>query len=348
MSALATPASFLDGLDNETRELLLAVSTPVSFTAGSTLVRHGEAARGAYVLREGSVEAVVTLPGGESLTVARLGPGSVFGEMALIDLGTCTATVRATTAVDGWFVANEEFRALVSRRQPAAIRLQHAVTLILAEKLAALNAQLLACAAPEDRQAREAVSGVDPLAKVARSRGARFDAASFLPRLAFFERFSTDEIDEVVCRASYVEVPRGQGIFAASTPAASAFVVVRGAAEIVALREERERRIAVLGPGQLIGYLSVLRGRAHTSFAFARESALLLDFPAAGFRELYFGQSRACALLRHAVQRSLLASMGRTNRSLTRLLSQAKLESPRSAAPLEAALHGQITTVAPA
>ena len=344
----AAPRSFLDGLDAEARELLLSVATPVSFMAGSTLVRHGEAARGAYVLREGSVEAVVTLPGGESLTVARLGPGAVFGEMALIDLGTCTATVRASSAVDGWFVANEEFRALVSQRHPAAIRLQHAVTLILAEKLAALNAQLLACAAPEDRAARDAVGGVDPLAKVARSRHAPFDAASFLPRLPFFERFGAQEIDEVACRASYVEAPRGHGIFAAGTPAASAFIVVRGAAEVAAIRGSCERRVAILGPGQMVGYLSVLRECPHTSFAFARESALLLDFPAASFRELYFGETRACALLRHAVQRSLLASMGRTNRALTRLLSQAKLDSPPSAAPLEAALHGQITTVAAA
>ena len=346
MNAAAAPRSFLDGLDSEARDLLLSVSTPVSFMAGSTLVRHGESARGAYVLREGIVEAVVTLPGGESLTVAKLGPGGVFGEMALIDLGTCTATVRATTPVDGWFVANEDFRAVVSQRQPAAIRLQHAVTLILAEKLAALNAQLLACAAAEDRPARDAAQGIDPLANTPRTRTAPFDAPGFLPRLPFFERFSAEEIDEVASRASYLEVPRGAGIFAANTPAASAFIVVRGAAEIAAIRAGRERRVAVLGPGQLIGYLSVLRECPHTSFAFAREAALLLDIPSAAFRELYFGPSRASAHLRHAVHRGLLASMGRTNRSLTRLLSQAKLDSPRSAAPLEAALGGQIIAAA--
>jgi len=66
--------------------------------------------------------------------------------------------------------------------------------------------------------------------------------------------------------------------------------------------------------------------------------------PAAAFRELYFGQTRASARLRAAVQRSLLASMGRTNRALTRLLSQARLdESTRAEKTLEAALHAQLT-----
>ena len=289
------------------------------------------------------MEAVVTLPGGESLTVARLGAGAVFGEMALVEQGICTATIRATASVDGWFVATEDFRALVARCDAPAVRLQHAVTLILAEKLAALNAQLLACPAPEDRAARATAAGVDPLASLPRSRHAAFDAAAFLPRLPFFERFVEDEIDEVASRGAYVEVARGHGIFAAQTPAAAAFVVVRGAAEILTLQGTRERRVAVVGPGQLIGYLGVLRERPHTSYAFAREASLLLELPATAFRDLYFGPTRASARLRAAVQRSLLASMGRTNRALTRLLSQAKLEASRESERLEAALHGQLT-----
>ena len=340
--------SFLDSLDPASRELLLSVATPVSFVPGATLVRHGDPARGAYVVREGTVEAEVTLPGGEKLVVAKLGAGSVFGEMALIELGTCTATVRATKAVDGWFISNDDFRALTTQRSAAAIALQHAVTAMLAEKLAALNAQLLACAAPEDRAARDsAKDGVDPLAGMRRSRHAPFDTAGFLPRLPFFDRFSEDEIDEVVAQASYVEVPRSHGIYAAKTPASSAFVMVRGAAELVAIQDGRERRVAIVGPGQLIGFLGVLRERPHTSFAFARESALLLDLPARGFREIYFGETRAATRLRSAVQRSLLASMGRTNRALTRLLSQAKLdEATRVEKALETALHGQLTAAA--
>ena len=340
--------SFLDGLDEEARALLLSVASPVSFVPGAVLVRHGEPARGAYIVRAGSVEAVVTLPGGESLTVATLGPGSVFGEMALIELGTCTATIRATHPVDGWFVAHEEFRALISQSQPAALRLQHAVTVILAEKVAALNTQLLACSAPEDRAARPTRTGVDPLAGVARTRRASFDARAFLPRLSAFERCTSDEIDDLVSGAAYIEVPRGHGVFAAGTDAAAAFLVVRGAVEIVAVRDALERRIAVLGPGQLVGYLSVLRRARHSSHAFAREGAVLLELPTELFHQLYFGASRASARLRQSVQMSLLASMARTNRSLTRLISQAKLGTAKDdEAALEAALASQIATASP-
>lgn len=340
----STPGSFLHGLDAEARELLLAAATPVSFVTGATLVRHGELARGAYVIREGAVEAQVTLPGGEKLVVARLGPGGAFGEMALIEMGTCTATIRATSAVDGWFVSNEDFRALVAQRIASAARLQHAVTMLLAGKLAALNAQLLACHAPEDRPARAIACGVDPLAGVARSRHTAFDASAFLPRLPFFEHFTADEIDEVAAAGAYVEVPRGAAVFAAECAATSAFVVVRGAVEIVHAQAGRERRLAVLGPGQLVGHLAVLSERPHASHAVARESALLLDIPAIAFRELYFGTRSVSTRLRAAVQRNLLGAMARTNRALTRLLSQARLEeATREGKALEAAYHAQLT-----
>jgi CRP-like cAMP-binding protein len=338
--------SFLGGLEPQARDLLLSAATPVSFVPGATLVRHGDPARGAYIVREGAVQAEVTLPGGEMLVVAKLGAGSIFGEMALVELGTCTATVRATTAVDGWFVANEDFRALASQRIPAAAQLQHALTSILAEKLSALNAQLDACGSSEDRPAR-AVDALDPLAGAARSRHPGFDAASFLPRLPFFEHFTVDEIDEVASAGSYVEVARGQGIFTAAGAPNSAFIVVRGAVEVIRAQGACERRVAVLGPGQLIGHMAVLSERPHAAHAFARESVLLLDIPAAAFREIYFGDRSVSTRMRNAVQRSLLAAMARTNRALTRLLSQARLAAAtREGKTLEAAYHGQLTAAA--
>jgi CRP-like cAMP-binding protein len=341
---VAAPA-FLDTLDTDSRELLLSVARPVSYVPTSVLVRHGEPARGAYILRSGTVDAVVTLPGGESLTVATLGPGSVFGEMALIELGTCTATVRAASPVEGWFVAHEDFRAIASQAQPAALRLQHALTAALATKLAALNERMLACSAPEDRKARTLPQG-EPLAALTRTARPPFDAEAFLPRLPLFEHFAPAEVDEVLTHGSWLEVARGQGIFTAGSEARAAFVVVRGAVEILSIRAGLERRVAVIGPGQLLGYLSVLRGAAHSTCAFARETSLLVELPAAAFNEAYFGTTRASARLRLAVQRNLLGSMARTNRALTRLLSLERL-ARRPDPGLEAAYHSQLATAAP-
>jgi CRP-like cAMP-binding protein len=338
--------TFLERLDGEARDLLLAVARPVSHKKGERLVRHGDPSRGAYVVKEGTAEATVTLPGGEKLTVAKFGAGAVFGEMALIERGTCTATVAATDSLSGWFIERDDFRSLVAQRVPAALRVQHALTLVLSDKLRALNAKVLDVASTEDKPARR--SGFsDPLATVARVRTPSFDFKPFLPHLPIFEGFDAAEIAEILTVASVLELPRGQRIFSAGQPSTACFIVVRGAVKIRAHHAQRERRMAVLGPGQILGYMSLLEKSVHGSDAVVREDALLLEIPAKEFEALYFGNSPASTKLHRAIQKSLLLSLGQTNRHLTRLISQAKLRgAEKEGIELEKAYSGQITAAA--
>jgi CRP-like cAMP-binding protein len=343
--------TFLERLDGEAKDLLLAVARPISHAKGERLVRYGDASRGAYLLKAGSAEAMVLLPGGEKLTVAKIQAGDVFGETALIERGTCTATVSATEKLEGWFIERDDFRSLVAQRVPAALRIQHALTLALSDKLRALNAKVLEVAAPEDKPARpgkmgsEQVSG--PLAGVKRSKQASFDFKPFLPHLPVFEGFDADEIAEVISISSVLELPRGHKIFTAGQPSSACFIVVRGAVKIRALHEKRERRMAVLGPGQLLGYMSAIEKSVHGSDAVVREPALLLEIPREAFEKLYFGASPASTKLHRVIQKSLLSSLGQTNRHLSRLISQARLRgADREGDRLEATRSGQIVSAA--
>jgi CRP-like cAMP-binding protein len=305
-------------------------------------VRHGEAARGAYLLGSGSAEAAVMLPGGERLVVATLGAGDVFGETSLLERSTCTATVSASEKLEGWFIERDDFRALVAQRIPAALRVQHAVTLVLSAKLRALNAKVLAVAAPGDKSGTDHDSS-DPLKDVKRRKKASFDYRPFLPLLPAFEGFDSAEIETVLEGAHVLELPRGHGVFAAGAPSAACFIVVRGAVEIRARHGRRERRMAVLGPGQLLGYMSALEHGVHGSDAVAREDAILLEIPRPAFDALYHGTAPASTKLHRVIQRSLLASLAQTNRHLTRLISLARLRgADKEGDALEKALGGQI------
>jgi len=341
-------ASFLDRLDAEARALLLAVARPVACEKGARLVRHGEAARGAYVLREGAAEAVVTLPGGEKLTVARLEAGGVFGEMALVERGTCTATVSATAKIDGWFIERDDFRSLVAQRVPAALRVQHAVTLALAEKVRQLNARVLEVPTPEDKPA-DSGSGteLDPLAQAKRSNEASFDFKPFLPHLPFFDGLDRADIDEILAAASLLELPSGHAVFRAGHTGAAVFVVVRGAVEIHGRHQRRSRRISVRGPGQLLGYMSALEKRPHAADAVVREHALLLEIPRAAFEKIYFAATPLSSKLHRFIEKSLLMSLAESNRHLARLISQARLRGAnKEGNELEKAVSGQIIAAA--
>jgi CRP-like cAMP-binding protein len=83
--------------DAERRKI--AEGTRVSaYSRGETILAYGQAGDSMYVIHEGSVS--VRIPSGDTFTeVAQLGPGSIFGEMALLTGESRTASIVAVTDV---------------------------------------------------------------------------------------------------------------------------------------------------------------------------------------------------------------------------------------------------------
>ena len=99
----------LSGLDRKQLEKLARDFSERTFPAGSVVVREGDQKGvGFFVVAEG--EGVVTVGGKE---VAKVGPGSYFGEVALISDRVRTATVTATTDLRCQVMTFWDFRAFV-------------------------------------------------------------------------------------------------------------------------------------------------------------------------------------------------------------------------------------------
>ena len=181
-----------------------------------------------------------------------------------------------------------------------------------------------------------------------RLKQASFDFKPFLPHLPLFEGFDAAEIAEILSarqRPRTASRPHRLQRPASPRPPASSWCAARS--KIRAQHAKRERRIAVLGPGQLVGYMSALEKGVHGSDAVVREQALLLEIPSKDFEKLYFGSSPASTKLHRVIQKSLLSSLGQTNRHLTRLISQARLRgADKEGDELESALGGQIVAAA--
>lgn len=67
-----------------------------TFAPGTTIVREGESGDAAYIIESGRCQ-VTKLVGGEELFLREMGPGDVFGEMAILARSPRTATVTALT-----------------------------------------------------------------------------------------------------------------------------------------------------------------------------------------------------------------------------------------------------------
>src|SRR3954471_9918824 len=82
------------GLDDKHIDTLSRTFTDRTFNAGQDITSEGGGGVGFFIIEDG--EAVVTVGGEERRT---LGSGDYFGEVALIDEGSRSATITAKTAV---------------------------------------------------------------------------------------------------------------------------------------------------------------------------------------------------------------------------------------------------------
>jgi CRP/FNR family transcriptional regulator, cyclic AMP receptor protein len=98
---------FSECTDKELRQID-ELMTEIDIGSGRVLMRQGDVALECYIIESGEV--VVTKDGRE---LARRGPGTIVGEMALIDHGPRTATVTAATPVTAYVLNRGEFSSLL-------------------------------------------------------------------------------------------------------------------------------------------------------------------------------------------------------------------------------------------
>jgi CRP-like cAMP-binding protein len=110
------------------RELvrLQSLTTKIEFPPGRVLTRVGDRGREFFIISDGYADVRR-----DDQMIATLGPGSFFGEMALLDGGVRSATVTATTRLEVHVLSEREFRCLLS----SSSTVTHNMLRVMAERL---------------------------------------------------------------------------------------------------------------------------------------------------------------------------------------------------------------------
>ncbi|MBE1297069.1 Crp/Fnr family transcriptional regulator [Phycobacter azelaicus] len=87
---------FLSGASAPLREMLDSQASDIRLSQGEVLFEQGDTGDALYAIIEGALEFSILSAAGRKLTLDLMRPGAVFGEIALFDPGTRTATVTAT------------------------------------------------------------------------------------------------------------------------------------------------------------------------------------------------------------------------------------------------------------
>ncbi len=101
--------SWFEDLDQKSLDAIANAAIEQRYQPGQEIVRQGDTGVGAFIIRSGKVD-IVQDKGGKEIKLATLGPGDVFGEMALLDEFPRSASARAVEPTTALGIQRWHFR----------------------------------------------------------------------------------------------------------------------------------------------------------------------------------------------------------------------------------------------
>jgi CRP/FNR family transcriptional regulator, cyclic AMP receptor protein len=186
------------------------------YPAGSVILREGDAGDTCYVMRSGRARILREHSDGRAITLTNVGPGEIFGELAMLGGEVRSATVETLDYVEAVAILADDLKRLLNDHPEISVKLLEA----LAKKL---------------RQANERIAG-QSFQKVS-SR-----VAGVLARLIETEsgtsivESSGDDSDDIVVRSTQADLAQLAG---SSREATSRFLATLQRAGVVTCRRGR-------------------------------------------------------------------------------------------------------------
>lgn len=154
---LVTPDALVQLSLPDAREVVRYMQ-PRRVAAGRTFIKAGEAHNTHYMVLVINGEVTVehtAAPGTEGLVVSVLGPGSLIGEMGLIDGSPRSASCIAATDLDVGVLTRDALTRLIDRQPAVAARFLLAISKRIADRLRESNRKLLSLSRISQAQLKE-------------------------------------------------------------------------------------------------------------------------------------------------------------------------------------------------
>jgi CRP/FNR family transcriptional regulator, cyclic AMP receptor protein len=109
------------------------VAVPRAIPAGNRVFHEGDSSDACYIVKEGKFRVTREHSDGRAITLATLGPGEVFGELAMLDGDTRSASAEALTDGELLALPANDVRNLLARHPEISVKLVAALVRRLRE-----------------------------------------------------------------------------------------------------------------------------------------------------------------------------------------------------------------------
>ena len=119
---LKSVALFAD-LEEGELERFSHVAVPRTFPAGTRVFHEGDDSDACYIVKDGSFRVTREHSDGRAITLATLGPGEIFGELAMLDGDKRSASAEALTEGELLALPAADVRSLLARHPEISLKL---------------------------------------------------------------------------------------------------------------------------------------------------------------------------------------------------------------------------------
>lgn len=114
-------------------KVLRQITKELNFDEGSHVFKEGDKGDGVYVVKDGLVEISVEVAQNDRRVFARLGPGEMFGEMAVLEFKPRSASAIAGKPTSVYFIPRNELLSMVERSPVLSLELLREISQRLRE-----------------------------------------------------------------------------------------------------------------------------------------------------------------------------------------------------------------------
>lgn len=130
-----TQINVLEGLSDEEIARLVAICRESSHEAGATIFTEGDVGEDLYIVRTGRVRIAKAISLEVDRTLTRLGPGGVFGELAMVGVGSRSATAVCEEPTTILALAQDSFLTLTETEPGLGLKVMGRFAAMLADRL---------------------------------------------------------------------------------------------------------------------------------------------------------------------------------------------------------------------
>ena len=321
------------GLEREDIEILAEVLPQVTIDQGEHLFQQGAMGDSMFIVAEGRLQVRVADDAGQSTTVSVLGTGESVGEMACVDPSPRSAAVLATQPTVVCEISADTIATLEEVAPAIVATVVGGVMRHVTKRLRQTNERL-------ELELRGIHRDRDPAAKVADTstsaqgsprphRGLfRWDQA---PVPAGLEQ---RDLEMLGTAGRLLVWQPGQLLCQEGRPGASCFAVLSGRVEVFKASAGGGRHLATLGPGNLLGQMSLVDSSPRSASVRAVDEVVCLEFGRDVFERLVSAASPFALRFQRQIALAGIRQLRMANVRLTGLLGRGdKLEKVPEGSP---------------